>query len=131
MDDEITKDTNESPMNELVQQYNAIFQEPKALPPMRFCNLEIKLKPQVEPFKQCAYRYPYMQRHETEKLVQEMLKMEVIKPSQSSSSPILLVKKKDGRWRFCVDYRKLNSVIVRNNYPTPLIDDLLDELHGA
>jgi hypothetical protein len=47
------------------------------------------------------------------------------------ASPILLVKKKDGTWRFCVDYRHLNSIIVKNTYPLPVVDELFDELHGA
>jgi hypothetical protein len=47
------------------------------------------------------------------------------------ASPILLVKKKDGTWRFCVDYRHLNAIIVKNTYPLPVVDELFDELHRA
>jgi len=64
---------------------------------------------------------------EIKKKVQELLNQGVIRPSTSPcASPIVLVPKKDGTWRMCVDYRALNKIKVKNRYPLPRIDDLLD-----
>ncbi|GFV50906.1 hypothetical protein TNCV_3921991 [Trichonephila clavipes] len=84
------------------------------------------------PINQRAYRVSPTERRIIHEEVQKMLDEGIVQPSESPwSSPIVLVRKKDGSWRFCVDYRKLNSVTKKDVYPLPRIDDTLDCLKGA
>lgn len=75
---------------------------------------------------------PYIQKVEIEKQVKEMLQNGIIQPRSSPyAAPVILVHKKDGSWKMCLDYRRLNDLIIKNKYSIPLIDELLDELNGA
>ena len=85
-----------------------------------------------KPIRQNPRRLPISQRAVAEAEMESMLKRGVIEPSSSPwASPIVLVRKKDGTTRFCVDYRRLNSVMVKDSYPLPCIDDSIDALSGS
>ncbi|KAJ3704876.1 hypothetical protein LUZ61_008581 [Rhynchospora tenuis] len=116
----------------VLDRFTHVFQEPTKLPPSRSIDHQIILKPETKPISIRPYRYSYFQRMEIEKIIEDLIKNSFIRPSTSPfSSPVLLVKKKDGSWRLCIDYRQLNDATVKNKYPIPIIDDLLDELKGA
>ncbi|KFM56688.1 Retrovirus-related Pol polyprotein from transposon 412, partial [Stegodyphus mimosarum] len=84
------------------------------------------------PIKQHPRRLPIAKQEEVRALLKDMQESNVIEPSASPwASPIVLVRKKDGSTRFCVDYRRLNEVTKKDSYPLPRIDDILDTLSGS
>ena len=86
----------------------------------------------ARPIQQPPYRLPYAYKDEVLRDLKEIQVKGIIEPSASEwSSPIVLVKKKDGTLRMCVDYRRLNSVSQADAYPMPRIDDLIDRLGKA
>ncbi|GJZ19340.1 ty3-gypsy retrotransposon protein [Tanacetum coccineum] len=111
-------------LHNLLVSFEDVFLTPRGLPPSRELDHHIHLLPDCAPVNVRPYRYPHFQKSEIERLTAEMLDQGIIQPS-------LLVKKKDGTWRFCVDYRALNAVTVKDRFPIPTVDELLDELHGA
>ncbi len=85
-----------------------------------------------QPIKQHVRRIPFHLRSEADKEVSKMLQAGVIEPSSSPwAAPVVLVRKKDGTIRYCIDYRKLNDVTKKDSYPLPRIDDSLDVLGKA
>ena len=106
--------------------------EPSELPPRRACDHTIPLVPGASPVAIRQYRYAPKLKDEIEQQVSDMLQSGMIRPSTSPfSSPVLLVRKKDGSWRFCVDYRMLNALTIKAKFPIPVVDELLDELANA
>lgn len=84
------------------------------------------------PIKQPHRRVPLVKLREMECMIDEMVSKKAIEPSDSPwSSPVVLVQKKDGSRRFCVDYRRLNDVTVKDSFPLPRIDDTLFALNGS
>lgn len=119
-------------LTQVLEEFQELFEPPTAIPPNRRHDHAIHLKEGADIPHLRPYRYPHYQKTEIEKMVAEMMAAGIIRPSVSPfSSPVILVKKKDGSWRFCVDYRALNKVTVPNKFPIPVIDELLDELGAA
>jgi hypothetical protein len=116
----------------ILLEFEDVFAEPTGLPPHRQYDHAIALEPGAQPPNVRLYRYSPLQKDEIERQVADMLKSGVIVHSMSPyAAPVLLVKKKDGSWRFCIDFRRLNMITVKNKFPLPIVDELLDELAGA
>ena len=84
------------------------------------------------PVKQAARRIPHAMRSIVDAQIEQMVENGIVQPSSSPwASPIVIVRKKDGTYRFCVDYRRLNAVTVKDSFPLPRIDETFDALSGA
>lgn len=119
-------------ISSLLAEFQDIFSPPSQLPPHRGYDHHIPLIPGAIPVNTKPYRYSPFHKTEIEKQVQQLLETGLITCSVSPfASPVLLVQKKDGTWRLCVDYRKLNTLTIKNRFPMPLVEEILDELAGA
>nr|KYP38453.1 Transposon Ty3-I Gag-Pol polyprotein [Cajanus cajan] len=88
--------------------------------------------PRTRPISMAPYRMSLSELAELKKQLEELLEKQFIHPSISPwGAPVLLVKKKDESFRLCVDYRQLNKFTIKNKYPLPRIDDLMDQLRGT
>ncbi|GJV63525.1 putative reverse transcriptase domain-containing protein [Tanacetum coccineum] len=101
------------------------------LPPIREIEFRIELVPGAIPVAKSPYRLAPSEMEELSGQLKELQDKGFIRPSSSPwGAPVLFVKKKDGSFRMCIDYRELNKLTIKNRYPLPKIDDLFDQLQG-
>jgi hypothetical protein len=116
----------------LLASFGGLFAAPMGLLPKRAHDHCILLKPDALPVAVQPYHYPAAHKDELERQCNAMIDQGIVRRSDFPfSSPVLLVKKPNGSWRFCVDYRALNALTIKDVFPTPIVEQLLDELHGA
>ncbi|GJT82886.1 transposon ty3-G gag-pol polyprotein [Tanacetum coccineum] len=106
----------------LLTKFQQVFEQPNNLPPKRSHHHGIPLQPNTQTSECWTLSLPLLPKErEIEKMVKELLQSGLMTPSNSPfSSPVLLVKKADGNWRFCMDYRALNAITVKDKYPIPV-----------
>jgi len=118
-------------IQKVLDNHSKVFETPKVLLTIHDHDHVIQLIPRNFPSNTSPYKYPYVQKSEIKCMVAEMLEADIIQPSQSYfSAPVVLVHNKDGSWCMCTYYREISKLIIKDKFPIPFIDELLDELHG-
>ena len=123
-----------SSMISLLKEFGDVFPNeiPSGLPPIRGVEHQIDFVPGAAIPNRPAYRSNPEETKELQKQVSDLLDKGYIRESLSQCAvPVLLVPKKDGSWRMCVDCRAINNIAIKYTHPIPRLDDMLDELHGA
>nr|GEZ67876.1 hypothetical protein [Tanacetum cinerariifolium] len=117
----------------IVREFPKVFPEDlPGLPPTRQVEFQIDLVPGAAPVARAPHRLAPTEMQELSTQLQELSDKGFIRPSSSPwGAPVLFVKKKDGSFWICIDYRKLNKLTVKNRYPLSRIDDLFDQLQGS
>ncbi|MCO5561094.1 hypothetical protein L7F22_014715 [Adiantum nelumboides] len=118
----------------LLTEYSDVFSSdlPRGLPPTSDVQHRIDVLSGTKPVSKSPYRLSASEAKEVESQLADYLARGFIRLRTSPwASPVLLVKKKDGSMRMCVDYRGLNAITIKNTYPLPRVDELFDQLHGA
>ncbi len=118
----------------LLQEYADVFpaEIPPGLPPIRGIEHQIDLIPGASLPNRAAYRTNPEETKEIQRQVQDLLDRGYVRESLSPCAvPVILVPKKDGSWRMCVDCRAINNITIRYRHPIPRLDDMLDELSGS
>ncbi|GJS79165.1 reverse transcriptase domain-containing protein [Tanacetum coccineum] len=117
----------------VVKEFPDVFPEDlPGIPPVRQVEFQIDLIPGAAPIARTPYRLAPSEMQELSNQLQELTDRGFIRPSTSPwGAPVLFVKKKDGSFRMCIDYRELNKLTIKNRYPLPRIDDLFDQLQGS
>jgi hypothetical protein len=117
----------------VVNEFPDVFpEELPGMPPDRYIDFVIELKPGTTPIYKTPYRMATPELADLKEHNKELLEKRFIHPNSSSwGAPMIFVPKKDGTQRLCVDYRALNEVTIKNKYLLPRIDDLFDQFHGA